>query len=113
MRRTCTLPQEIPEIGAAGHGILQQMFHGFQTDAPRRSIDDAQQGDIIARRREDAQVSDQIADFLAIEKGSGADEHIGQLGRAESGLKTPRGCSLVRQRIAKSRGSQPPRRSQA
>ena len=50
------------------------------------------------------QIGQHVADFLAIVKRHAADQRVGNL-RARNSVSKGRGCSLVRNRMAMSRGS--------
>ena len=74
---------------------------GGLADAARRHVDDPQQRDLVARVGQHLQVGQHVADLLAVVERHAADQHVGILARRSS-ISNARGCSLVRQRMAKS-----------
>ena len=64
-------------------------------DSPRRIIDDAAQGDLVARVEGQAQVGDEVFYFLALEELLAAVHHVGNAGGAQLSSST-RLCTLER-----------------
>ena len=63
---------------AIAPGHLQQLGHAGVADAALGHIDDALEGQIVGRLRDDAQIGQRVADFLALVEPGTADDAIGQ-----------------------------------
>src|SRR3569623_253193 len=80
----------VPYGRAARNRLFQQRFHLLLTDSPRWVVDDSQQRDLVARRLDHPQVSEDILDFLAVEKRLAAQNDIGNFRFAQLRLERTR-----------------------
>src|SRR5262249_580996 len=57
-------------------GVMLQPFDGATADAPRGGINDASEGNVIARVIQEVEVGDNIVDFFALVELEGGDHLI-------------------------------------
>ena len=67
--------------------MVVQELHGGVAQAALRHVDDALEGEVVGARVHDAQISEGIADFLALIEARAADHAIGQAERDEAVLE--------------------------
>jgi len=82
----------------------EQTFHRDVAEAARRDIGDAQEADVVVRIQQGFEVSEDVADFAAVEEALAANQVIPDAGLAQ--------CGFERARLdvgAKENGVLPPR----
>ena len=75
------------ERDAALAGVVVQQLHGGVAEAAPGHVDDALEGEVVGGGVDDAEISQRVADFLALVKSGAADHAIGQAQRDEAILE--------------------------